>query len=291
MQTVPRSKRIHAMSSDAVPVCKVTPGRRVTFLTEDCYCGLVRSRRDRFGRSRQRFANPATGPVFIRDARPGDVLAVSIVSIEPVGTATMLTGPAKGPLGCKLASDDVGKFPLERGFIRVGGRRIRLEPMVGVIGVAPRGKPLANTWPGEHGGNLDCNVIRAGSVVYLPVNVDGALFALGDVHAVQAAGEVAICAAECRGRVTVEFAVRRRRMITPAVSFEGDLYILASAKTLDRAEALVLDKAHRYLAEATGMKPHDAVRFMSLACDIEICQVVDPLKTLRVRIPGHGRRV
>jgi amidase len=278
------------MSRHNSPVATIAPNARVTFFTEDCYSGTVRTARDRFPKSKERLANPATGPVFVRGVKPGHVLAVKVVSVEPVGKATMLTGPGKGPLGYKLTADSVGKLPIEGGFIRVGGKCVKLAPMIGVIGVAPKGKPLPNTWPGEHGGNMDCNVIRAGSIVYLPVYVEGALLALGDVHAVQAAGEVAICAAECKGRVTVEVAISRRKMITPAVSFGGDLYILASAKTLDRAEALVLDKAYTYLTEIAGMKGHGAVRFMSLACDMEICQVVDPLKTLRVRIPGHGKK-
>jgi len=158
--------------------------------------------------------------------------------------------------------------------------------MIGVIGVAPRGRAIANPWPGEHGGNMDCNVIRAGAVVYLPVYVRGALLALGDVHAAQGAGEIGICAAEARARVTVRIGICRERMVTPAVRFGGDLYIIASGRTLDRAEGLVLAKAFRYLTGIAGMGQHEAVRLMSLACDLEVCQVVDPLKTMRVRIPG-----
>ena len=285
MKQLSREQIIFSMSRHNPPAAEVGAGERIRFLTEDCYCGHVRTTRDRFPKSLAPTANPATGPVFVRGARPGDVLAVDILEVAPIGPATMLTGPGKGPLGGRLSRDEVVKLPISRGAIVLAGRRVPLNPMIGVIGVAPRGKPLPNTWPGEHGGNLDCNVVRRGAVVFLPVLVPGALLSIGDVHALQAAGEVAICAAECRGSVTVRVRIARRPSVTPSVLYRGALYVLASARALDRAESLVLDKAYRWLTSVKGMSPHDAVRFMSLRCDLEICQVVDPLKTMRMRIP------
>ena len=285
MKTISRKEFVYEMSPCARPVAEVAPGETIRFLTEDAYGGIIKTTRDRFPKSFARRSNPATGPVFISGARPGDVLAVEIISVKPIGKATMLMGPTRGPLGWKLPDDEVVKLPIKAGHVHVDGRRIPIAPMVGVIGVAPRGKAIATTWPGEHGGNMDCNVIAAGATLYLPVYVEGALVALGDVHAVQAAGEVAICAAETRGEVILRMGIYENEMVTPAVETKDDFFIIASAKSLDKTERLVLEKVFLFLTEMRGLGAHEAVRLMSLACDIEICQVVDPLKTLRVRIP------
>jgi amidase len=285
VRTIRRDEFVYEMSAANEPAAVIEPGEAVKFFTEDAYSGTIRTTRDRYPKSMTGRGNPATGPVFVKGARAGDVLAIDVVSVRPVGRATMFTGPGKGPLGHKLRGDETVKAAIRRGAVEVDGRRIRMKPMIGVIGVAPRGKAIDTTYPGEHGGNMDCNVITAGARVYLPVFVDGALLALGDVHAAQAAGEVAICAAETRGEVVIRARVVRNKMVTPAVLTKEDIFVIASARTLDGAETFVLDKAYRYLTDVRGMGAHEAVRFMSLACDMEICQVVDPLKTLRVRIP------
>lgn len=284
MKTIKRSSVTYDMSPTNRPIAEAAQGEAIKFLTEDAYSGVLRTVTDRYPASMQGRANPATGPVSIAGTRAGNVLAVRIVSIRPVGMGTMYTGPTRGPLGYKLAEDAVAKLPIRRGCVRVDGRDIPLKPMVGVIGVAPA-ESIDTTWPGEHGGNLDCNVITAGATVYLPVAVDGALLAIGNVHAVQADGEVAICAVETRGEVVIKASIYRRPMITPAVETRAALYLLASAETLDAAETAILDKTYRYLTEIRGMGTHEAVRFMSLACDLQVCQVVDPAKTMRMRLP------
>jgi len=284
MKTVKRSSVVYDMSPANHPVAEAAQGEAIRFLTEDAYSGVLCAVNDRYPASMQGRANPATGPVSIAGARVGDVLAIRIVSIKPVGMGTMYTGPTRGPLGYKLSEDAVAKLAIRKGCVRVDGRDIPLRPMVGVIGVAPA-VPIDTTWPGEHGGNLDCNVITAGATVYLPVAVDGALLAIGDVHAVQADGEVAICAVETRGEVVVNASIYRSPIITPAVETRSSLYLLASAETLDATETSVLDKTYRYLTEISGMGSHEAVRFMSLACDLQVCQVVDPAKTMRMKLP------
>ncbi len=285
MRTIGRDTCVYEMATATAPACAVGQGERVRFLTEDAYGGVVRTAGPWRPRKSSRDGNPATGPVAIAGALAGEVLAVRIVSIRPISPGTMLTGTNLGALGSRLTGYEVAKIPLRNGFAVVDGRRIRLRPMIGVIGVAPAGEPAGTCWPGEHGGNLDCKLITAGSVVYLPVAVDGALLALGDIHAVQADGEAAICAVETRAEVVVSARSLASPLPTPAVATRSALAILASAKTLDEAQEMVLDKTYRYLTDVQGMRGHEAVRFTSLVCDLEVCQVVDPLKTMRVTIP------
>ena len=286
MKTISRSKIVHDTSSDNPPAARVRAGEAVKFLTEDAYGGTIKKAGDREPAAMTGRGNPATGPLYVEGVKAGDVIAVEIVSVKPVGQATMWTGAGWGALGHKLSGEESVKLAVKGGFVHLDKKRkVKVDPMIGVIATATKGKAFSNAWPGEHGGNMDCNVITAGSVVYLPAAVDGALLSLGDIHTAQAAGEVAICAAEMKAEVVVKVRVSRKAIVTPAVERKNDISIIASAKTLDRAERLVLDKAFCYLTAMRGMEPHAAVRMLSLAGELEICQVVDPLKTLRVRIP------
>ena len=178
-------------------------------------------------------------------------------------------------------------LPIRDGLLEVGaGLRLPIRPMIGVIGTAPAGgQTIPTGTPGEHGGNMDCKEITAGTSVFLPVAVDGALLALGDIHALMGDGEVCICAAEVSGTVTLATALLRERLPTPALRSERELAFLASAKTLDECERLVLGKAHAFLAGSLGLSANDAARFMSLVGDLAVCQVVDPLKTMRFSLP------
>jgi amidase len=157
--------------------------------------------------------------------------------------------------------------------------------MIGVIGTAPAGAPVLNGTPGEHGGNMDCKLIAAGAIVYLPVNAPGALLCLGDLHALMGDGEVCICGAEVSGEVTLRARAGQSALPTPCVETDKHYHFIGSALTLDACEALVLAKAHRFLAGAGGLGANGAARAMSLLGDLAVCQVVDPLKTMRFSIP------
>jgi amidase len=132
---------------------------------------------------------------------------------------------------------------------------------------------------------MDCRQVRAGASVFLPVSVEGALLALGDVHALMGDGEVGGCGAEVRAKVTLRTAVVSDKVPTPCVVTPEAVSFVASAQTLDECERMVLAKAHRFLAEQMGLDPDEALRIMSLVGDLGVCQVVDPLKTMRFALP------
>src|SRR5574344_1951576 len=108
--------------------------------------------------------------------------------------------------------------------------------MIGVIGTAPAYDTVMTHTPGAHGGNMDCNKIVAGSTLYLPVEVEGALLSIGDLHGLMGDGEVMICGVETGGRVTVRVsAVRNFAMPTPALRCRGRFMTIQSDRTLDEA--------------------------------------------------------
>ncbi|MBN1669438.1 MAG: acetamidase/formamidase family protein [Kiritimatiellae bacterium] len=286
MQRVAKEKVVYALSAANEPALRVAENETFCLELQDCYAGRVRSEQDDFPREMGPFANPATGPVYVEGARPGDVLGVSIQAISICDAAVMVVGPKPWAAGAYPDGRKTAVYPVKDGAVLLReGHSVPVRPMVGVIGTAPQGEPVPTTTPGPHGGNLDCKEIVAGVTVYFPVNVDGALLAAGDLHALMGDGEVCGCGAEVSGELVLQCRVLPDFLPTPCVESEGWVHLLASARSLDACEQLALEKAHQYLTGIAGLDPSEAVRLMSLVGELHVCQVVDPLKTVRFSIP------
>jgi amidase len=140
--------------------------------------------------------------------------------------------------------------------------------------------------PDAHGGNMDCKIITEGTTLYLPVNVPGALLALGDLHAAMGDGEVSVCGMEIAGEVTVRVSVIRDRVLpTPMAQTADTLYTIASSRLLDDAANLAARNMASFVASEAGLSTDDAVNLLSVAGNLQICQVVDPQKTCRYALP------
>jgi len=211
MKTI-RSKHHHPrFDRSLAPVVTVAPGEEVAFETLDACYGEVHALDD-FKRYRQqpsRGGDPVTGPVYVDTARPGDTLVVEIRQIELISTGFQLIGPDRA-----IIRDEITDWTLYE--VVPCGDRIRLsnglefaaEPVIGCFGNAPAGEA---TWkPSPLGGNCDVPAARAGCKLYIPIEVSGALFSLGDVHARQGDGEV-VGAPEISARVTAHFEIKRGR--------------------------------------------------------------------------------
>lgn len=274
------------MSADNAPVFTVKAGASLTFETQDCFSGQLRTPEDLYTKDKWSTVNPATGPVYIEGAKAGDVLKVEIKAIRFRDHAVMITVRGMGALEDRVVGSETRILPIRDGNVEVmPGVFIPTAPMIGVIGTAPAGEAIPTGTPGEHGGNMDCRSITAGTTLYLPVNVNGALLALGDLHAAMGDGEVCICGAEVSGEVDLVVSIDPARHPTPSVENDEELILLASAKELDTCEKLVLQKAHRFLVDRYHLTPNDAARLMSLTGNLGVCQVVDPLKTMKFSLP------
>jgi len=286
MKTLSRDRVCYAMSPENEPAMRVAPGEAFRLETEDCYSGNLRSPEDVFTADMWDTVNPATGPVYVEGAAPGDVLRVDVESIEVRDWAVMCVEHGAGALAEEVEGVETAILPVRNGALVVReGLSVPVRPMIGVIGTAPDGEAILNGTPGEHGGNLDCREIRAGASVYLPVSVPGALLAVGDVHAVMGDGEVCICGAEVSAEVVLRASIVRTGLPTPCVEDAECLAFLGSARTLDECERIVLAKAHRFLTGCVGLGANEAARLMSLLGELRVCQVVDPLKTMKFMLP------
>lgn len=268
-----------------IPVAKAADGETLCIATKDCYDNLLtdESLRHKDLEGREPVANPTSGPVFVEGAHPGDTLKVEILSIELADHATMRLTPGHGGLGRAITSEYVRIFPIKDGkTVDFNGRVLPLSPMIGVIGVAPREGCIDTDTPGDHGGNMDDRDITEGTTLYFPVSVEGAMFGLGDVHALMGDGEVCICGLEAQAKVTVRLSViHGKQESLPVSEKDGRFAVIASAKTLDesaeRARYEMLSFLHKRLPDSAN----DLILLLSLIGNLSVCQVVDPLQTVR----------
>lgn len=281
--------QIYSMSAENRPVATVRNGSEVIFETRDCFGEQITSPDTLIENINWSRINPATGPVWVEEAMPGDILRVHIRRINFTRQyAVMVTVPGAGVLADELTRPAVIMVPVSHGSATLPGDvRIPLNPMIGVIGVAPaEGASVSCGTPGMHGGNMDCRLITEGTTLYLPVNVPGALFALGDLHAAMGDGEVSVCGLEISGEVTVELtAIKNSRLPVPALETREALCTLASALTLDEAADIAARNMAHFITDNTSLTLSEAVSLMSVSGNLEICQVVDPLKTCRYVLP------
>lgn len=287
MLTIRTDTKVHAMSRDNAPAARCKDGDTVVFETLDCFGCQLTSEDQRMAGLDWSNINPATGPLFIEGAKPGDVLKVEILSIELDDHGVMIHSGGEGVTGNAVKGDVTKILPIENGMARFNDRlAFPLKPMIGVIGTAPVGDPVDTGTPGAHGGNMDCTRIGEGAALYLPVNTEGALLAMGDLHALMGDGEVGVCGVEIAGRVTVRVTVLKGcKLPTPFLVDDQDAMAVFSAKTADAACEGAVAAMHAFLVGELGMDGHEAGMLLSIAGNLRCCQIVDPEKTFRMELP------
>lgn len=239
-----------------------------------------------------RVTNPVTGPVEIEGAEPGDTLIVEIVDIELPDEGTTAIIPGFGALEgwLRLMDRRMKNCDIKDGkifFQKEGGGIIEIEadPFIGTIGVSPEFEAINTLSPGRHGGNMDCPDVRPGNRLMLPVTRPGALFGLGDVHAVQGDGEVCGVAVEVDAVVTLKFDLEKGRKIDwPRVESPAEIMTVGSARPLEDAARIAFREMVDWMASDHGWEREDAYMFLSLAAKARIAQIVDPLYTVVVKL-------
>lgn len=287
MLRIQREQSVFKLSPHNAPVAHASPGDTIVFETFDCYSNEITSENQVIAASSWDRSNPATGPLYVDGAKPGDVLKVEIVTIELDSQGAMRVGPGSGALGHVLKERKTKIIPIINGRARFNDRlQLEINPMIGVIGTAPKEEEIPTSTPGTHGGNMDCKRIGQGSVIYLPVNVPGALLALGDVHALMGDGEVIICGVEIAAKITVKIDVLREMSLPlPMVTAGDQIMTIASKKTLDEAAVTASEMMLQFIHEGLGMELQEAGMLLSIVGDLRICQIVDPLMTVRMEFP------
>jgi len=286
MFRISENQTVYSMSKDNPPVLTVPSGSQIEFETADALGGQIKTAEDRLDSLDWSRINPATGSVYVEGAEPGDILAVKIEKIEVPDFGVMVAGSGMGVSGSVLDGSYTKIIPIKDNMaIFSDNIHIPLNKMIGVIGTAPKGEPIGCGVPDLHGGNMDCKEITEGATVFLPVNVPGALLALGDLHAVMADGEICVTGVEVSGKVIVTVEVLKNQTLPlPMIMSDTHVMTLASDEDLDKAVDMASLNMITYLKDICDFSAHEAAMLISLVGDVRICQVVDPKKTARVEI-------
>ncbi|MDD3174657.1 MAG: acetamidase/formamidase family protein [Herbinix sp.] len=282
-----KKEQIHfAFNPAETPVAYADNGDIVKFCCQDCYCEQILSDGFNFNKMNMQRNNPATGPLYVRGAEPGDVLRVEIKAIDLAAEGSMCARTGAGIYeidGCHCR-----RFSIENDLIVFDNEiRIPIRPMIGVIGTAPKKDIISTQTPGEHGGNLDINDLGVDAVLYLPVNVPGALLSMGDIHAVQGDGETVICALEMSGEVTVKVNVLKNRqdIPTPFIITDSHYITTAADPSLDNCSVIAAQKMHRFLQQHSNLTDAQSGLLLSLAGNLRISQIVNPAKGCIMEFP------
>ena len=287
MIKIGREKSVLKMSPKNIPVAHASPGDTIVFETFDCFSNEIVREDQLFGSVGWDRINPATGPLYIEGARPGDILKIEILDIKLDSQGVMTTAPDHGALGQIIDQEKTRIISILDGKAKFNHRlELDVKPMIGVIGTAPRETEIPTGTPGTHGGNMDCKRIGIGAVVYLPVNVPGALLAMGDVHALMGDGEVIVCGIEIAAEITITVDVLTGVRLPLPMVVEGEhVMTIASEATLDEAAVTATEMMFDFIRHALRIDMHEAGMLLSIAGNLRICQIVDPLMTARMEFP------
>ena len=282
-------KVFYAFDKTLEPAMVVASGTTVRVRTKDCFGNQIQKPEDELDGIDWDHTNPATGPIFVEGAVPGGALKVSVGAIEFDNKSVSCTGENEGVCGDRFNAWSTQVCEIDGDELVWDERlRIPLRPMIGVIGVAPEGDPINCGTPGSHGGNMDNTAITAGATLYFPVFADGALFGCGDMHAVMGDGEISVSGAEAAGWATVTLtAMPELKLVDPLIENATHFGVIASAETLDAAADRAVHEMVDLICDRTAEDPDKVVMLLSLVGDVQVCQMVDPEKTIRFMVPKY----
>lgn len=234
-----------------------------------------------------------TGPIYVNGAEPGDVLEVKLQDISPrLPIGFNAIRPGWGALPQQFTEPRLRFIPLDldKGvaqFPNGSGISIPLQPFFGILGVATDETNRSSVPPGVYGGNIDNRELQAGSSIFLPIFVPGALFSIGDGHAAQGDGEINVTAIETSMNGTIQINLRKDLQLSaPLAETPTDIITLGFGETLDQAFELALQQMITFLEHFAGLSAEEAYVLCSLAVNFHITQVVNrPHKGVHGMLP------
>jgi acetamidase/formamidase len=237
-------------------------------------------------------AHVLTGPIYVENAEPGDMLEVRIVDLKfrvPYGVNNSSKGTGVLPDLHAGPYPKIIRFDLERRVaLFAPGIEIPLVPFMGIMAVMPPA-PLANTRPpGMYGGNMDFNRLTAGASLYLPVHQAGALFYTGDSHAVQGDGEINGTAIEASLTPVLQFFVHKgvgRTMKWPRAEDAENYYVMGMDVDLDTALKEAAQETITFLQRERGLSAEDAYSLASIGVNYVVAEAVDHVQMVYGAIP------
>jgi acetamidase/formamidase len=305
VEFVPTRSQFAYTFGGVAPVARVRPGTALRVWSEDAFGGALRTVSDRsLDKVDLQFVNPQAGPFYVEGAEPGDTLVLHVAGLEPardwgVSAAIPFFGGLTGTDRTVTLQDPLPDttwiYHLDRARRTVGFEaqhsvlhvELPLDPMLGTVGVAPAGREVRSTLvPDRFGGNMDTPELRAGSTVYLGVNVEGAMFSLGDGHYRQGEGEA--CGTAVEGAMTSTVLVDLIKGHAPAwprIEDDHHWMVVGSSRPLEDAWRVANAELLAWLAHLYGLHKMDAYQLLAQIAKAPIANVVDVHYSVVVKAP------
>ena len=283
----------YGWDNSLAPVARIAPGESLEFDVSDASAGQLSSASTAADVTRLDFAkvNPVAGPVYIDGAEPGDVLKVTLLSFVPSGWGWTANIPGFGLLADEFTEPALHLWRYDPDTLAPAlygnWGKVPLKPFTGTIGVAPAEPGLHSVVPPRRvGGNMDVRDIALGTELFLPVEVAGALFSVGDTHAAQGDGEVCGTAIESPMRVALRFDLLKREPlafprfktagpVTRHLDASGYEVTTGIGPDLMQAARAALRSMLDLLGRQHGMPAIDAYLLCSVCGDLRISEIVD----------------
>jgi len=279
-----------AWDNSIAPIARVASGDVVAFDLLDAAGGQLTANSTVEGIRTLDFSrvDQVNGPIYVEGAEPGDTLQIELLELQPADWGWTALIPGFGLLADEYPAPALKIWRLAEGWAEFApGIRIPLAPFCGEIGLAPAETGAHSTIPPRrHGGNMDTKHLTAGATLYLPIEVPGALYSMGDGHAAQGDGEVCGTAIETPMRATVRLSVRKDLQVdepqfltagplAPRVN-TGQFYATDGvAPDLMQAARNAIRAMIGYLMRAHGLEREQAYMLCSVAVDLKISEIVD----------------
>jgi len=270
----------HVLTFDGAhePVVTVEPGTVIEIETWDCFRGQVTSVHDTHETIDNDVINPATGPIAVRGAEPGDTVSVTLIDIRPDAQGAAMCVPEWGQLGPGVASS-TRIFQVANGMVTMNEHvSFPARPMFGVLGVAPASGAISTLAAGRHGGNMDDNANAIGATVHLPVFQSGGLLAIGDMHASMGDGEISGTGVEIGGTALLKIDLIKGKSGGWPITENATSIVTHGTAEGDITEAMRIacEEAAKLLVDEWEFTPEDAFMFLSVAGDLGIAQFCHP---------------
>jgi amidase len=280
MQRLSRDVYTTILDPQLPPAMTVASGEIVVVETWDAYMGI-------WGADEEpKVTGPATGPIAVEGAAPGDALRIDVLAIEPGPAAMHDVRAGRGFLGDVFTERHPTVMAIEEGHLLFpGGIKIPTRPSIGLIATTPAEPQQTASDSGAYGGDLDIQELTAGSTLWLPVFTAGGLLVVGDCHAVVGDGAVGGTGAECAADLTLRLTVEKASSIKrPRVLTANHLMTIAYANDLTQAMQQAVQDMVDFLVQDKGMAPYDAYSLLSLAGDVRMSRTLRDISPVKMML-------
>jgi amidase len=282
MKRLSREHHVYVLDPAGKPAITINSGEELLVETWDAFEGV----RDPGVLQAKSLKGPATGPIYVNGAQPGDALRVDFLSIVPKEEAVHMVMPGRGFLEEEFTQGYPTIMALDGdSLVMPGGLRLPLAPSMGMVATTPTYPQNTASDSGPYGGDIDLKELVAGSAIYLPVFVPGGMLVLGDCHAVVGDGAVAGTGAECSSEAHIRVTLEKGMGLTGPRAMTPDYFVVLSyGEDLGPAMKQAVRDMVDFLVREKGLAPYDAYTLCSLAGDVRVSRTFRPISPVKMML-------